>query len=272
MSLILEHYTHLCYTFRERFVLTARNFHMEDIHQLRVSTKKIKANLSFFEQLSGQSFSKKEHLRMLQPMFKEAGYLREIQVNLALIDQFDQQVLSEYMEYMRASSGRLVRILDEKMTTFSFNRWDQLNQKVHIELKDISRHQASDTLTQFIHLKLEKANRLTKDIKDSKKLHKIRVHLKMVTEAARIMAVLKPSEYLSAFRYGLKEFTDLLGNWHDHDVLLISMKSFLESEKVNHPKKIKDLIRHLEKQNELVKSGIGKQLLLSPLHYHPPEN
>ena len=56
----------------------------ESLHRLRVDLKKVKAAYSF----AGFVFKKKFSTASIKPLFKNAGKIREIQVNIALLSQF----------------------------------------------------------------------------------------------------------------------------------------------------------------------------------------
>ena len=56
----------------------------ECLHQLRVSIKRIKAIISFAEEVFKEKYSKSE----LKPLFNKAGKIRELQIHIHLLELF----------------------------------------------------------------------------------------------------------------------------------------------------------------------------------------
>ena len=84
---LIEYYNNQLATFRIHFTNTVNRQGVEDIHQLRVFTKRIRTILAIMEIGSQGEFRKKEHFRL-------AGELREIQLHLHLISAYESKYLA----------------------------------------------------------------------------------------------------------------------------------------------------------------------------------
>ena len=59
-----------------------KTYQIEDVHQLRVNTKRIDAIYQLIENATALSFNAESHLKPIKGIFKLAGKLREGQVNI----------------------------------------------------------------------------------------------------------------------------------------------------------------------------------------------
>ncbi len=91
---LIEYYNNLLATFRIHFTNTVNRQGVEDIHQLRVFTKRIRTILAIMEISSQGEFRKKEHFHLFIEHFRLAGELREIQLHLHLISAYESKYLA----------------------------------------------------------------------------------------------------------------------------------------------------------------------------------
>ena len=71
-------------------------FEDEDYHKLRVEIKKLKA-LAGFVEFSNQKFSKKKQLKPFSKIYKYAGKVRELQLEVSFLQKNNAQFIEQYL-------------------------------------------------------------------------------------------------------------------------------------------------------------------------------
>ncbi len=193
---------------------------MEDIHQMRVSIKKLKANWSLLEYLSGGKFSKKAHVKYISTIFDSAGIVREKQVNLSIIEKRKANYLRPFTIGLRKTQSRAIEKLLAKMKSFDLKQSEKLDLVWKQYLKGLTDEHIFNTSIAFILDELTKVDLLEQLLPDDQALHQIRIHLKMVYE---ILSILKEKEAvpeLKRLQKNTKSINQQIGDWHDYMVLL----------------------------------------------------
>jgi len=125
---LIEYYNNQLATFRIHFTNTVNRQGVEDIHQLRVFTKRIRTILAIMEISSQGEFRKKEHFYLFIEPFRLAGELREIQLHLHLISAYES-------EYLIESQKQANENLLEGLARFDFEKLEELNKVLLKKLK-----------------------------------------------------------------------------------------------------------------------------------------
>ena len=147
---LYKHYKQQLVLFRKHFDNTHERCEMEDIHQLRVSIKKIRTNLTLMSIASEGEFNNKYHFKLLSKLFKNAGKLREIQVNQAILDKLDleeqhidelyQSAIHCYRNHLTQQSQKSIQRLKETLNNFNFIKLKKCNHKLIVNSRLTVRH------------------------------------------------------------------------------------------------------------------------------------
>jgi CHAD domain-containing protein len=137
---LYQHYRKQLALFREHFDNTNERLEVEDIHQLRVSIKKIRTNLTLMNIASEGKFKNKSHFKLLSKLFKNAGKLREIQVNQAILDKLNleeqhsnelhQSAIHYYRNNLKQQSQKSIHQLKKTLNNFNFQKLKKHNHKL----------------------------------------------------------------------------------------------------------------------------------------------
>lgn len=263
-SKLIQHYEKHLAAFREYLKKTKERQWMEDIHQLRVSIKKMRTILSLLEITSQGEFSKKGHFDLFSTLFKSCGKVRETQVNLSLVLKYDNIVhVHPYYEFLTHSqeqfNEQMLRALDE----FPMQKLNTLNRPLRKIMGQYSDEMILRYSFGYMMKKIAKVKKMKHLIKDDKKLHKIRIHLKAVSEILSLMCTIQTGQSLDLIRKGIKSLTGIIGDWHDYTILIHSIRVF---SKEKHRKRIthhwRKLAKQIERKNNRRKGRVIKLLNL----------
>ena len=237
---LYQHYRQQLALFREHFDNTHKRLEMEDIHQLRVSIKKIRTNLTLMNIVSEGKFKTKSHFSLLAKLFKNAGNLRETQVNQAILDKLDleqlhidelrQSAIHYYRNHLTQKNQKSIQQLRETLNNFNFKKLKKSNHKLKKHIAQIGDEIVIENSKLFIKKQINKINTLRIQVDDDRQLHKIRKHLKSITAINHLNVEMFPNDLLQQKIERSKELETLIGDWHDLMILIASMEKYICSE------------------------------------------
>lgn len=224
---IIPHYERHLAAFHEHFNNTQQRQKMEDIHQMRVSVKKLRAIWSLIEIVSHGKWKKKAHYALFRRLYQAAGKLRETQVNLKMAKQFKVAYLRPYIEYLERSEKVFSKNLALRMPKFDKEEFEILNSKLIKKMANMTDELVVQEAIAFVVKKSKIVQKLRDQPHDDEKLHKIRIHLKAVNQILTIIKELGTSKVLSSIQGQVKLLNSHIGKWHDYYELQESIKRFL---------------------------------------------
>jgi CHAD domain-containing protein len=229
----------------------------EDIHELRVSIKKIRSILGIAQILSNCKISRKYHNLIYDNIFKYSGKVREIQINSNLLKQLHSDLPQSYLNYLRRSQRYYTKKMISEIEIFDNNRFSLNNKSIFTELDKIDDSTSLNYSITHIQYILVRIKSLLHNDPENIKLHKIRKQLRSINEVMKIVYEIKPEHTINELFFPLKHIRDKIGLWHDHDVLFDSLKAFSFRNK-NNPEQNKVLTLQFEirKETESMQSQI----------------
>jgi CHAD domain-containing protein len=205
--------------FHGRFMVSVEDPEKENIHQLRVTIKKLKAYLQLLRSLDLE-FPVTQILEPLKRVFQTAGILRDFQIHETLV-----------LERTEATPGRsvLIKQLEEEEASlrasfqmqeggFSFvglrNGFLQLYRKLH----DTELESAYWGLANYIYLKIVQIQeKIVLSATDEAKLHRLRINLKVFYYTLSFLGKhykFKKLLVKRSIKY-IESVQEDLGIWHD---------------------------------------------------------
>tara|TARA_B100000315_G_C14539667_1_gene570248 strand:+ start:880 stop:1719 length:840 start_codon:yes stop_codon:yes gene_type:complete len=254
---LIQHYNNQIASFYEHFHNTKERQDVEDIHQLRVYTKRIKTNLTLMEIISNDEFSKKEHYNLFSRLFRKAGKLRENQIHLDLIENYDSHQLTPYEEHLLQTKINEMENVQMELNAFDFSKLNNLDNSLLEKVSHISDETVAEQSIAFLLKKLNRVEKLKSKINNEHKLHKIRIHLQAVREILRLMVTIQSAEIIYQFQNDSKALTDMIGKWHDYSVLIFSLKQFTDE---NILQNLNQVTGQIEAEYEFIRKSIGHSL------------
>ena len=224
-----KHYLDQIHWFKTYFDQTMKRQEVEDVHQLRVFIKRIRTVLSLTQIFSDEVFNKKPHFELFSPLFRKAGFLREIHVNEALLHEAELHMLPLYQDYLSESKDSATADLLVEGNTFNFSVLETLNKPVLERMNTLSSGQVAKQSATYFTGKLNKVGALLDLLNDDQKVHKIRIHLQNIRAALRLMYDLNPSVEIEKLQSDTELLTDLIGRWHDVTVFVEELNHYATS-------------------------------------------
>ena len=270
-GVIIDRYNKLSESFHKYFRKTWEDQGIEDIHELRVSIKKSRAIWSLMESATKGNWTKEQHFTLISKLFDEAGKVREAQVNLVMIAKYKVKYLIPYSEYLKRTQRSATERLLEEMNAFDLSKMDSLNQGLHKQIKAYSsEHFLKHSILHLLE-KTRKVHRLSFELPDKRKLHKIRIHLKAVAEILNLITKLNAKTGLKTYLNKIKSINEHIGNWHDSVVLVKSIERFANlNRQKNANRRLKSFVMRIEdkqasKQEKiinLIRNNITQQRII----------
>jgi CHAD domain-containing protein len=215
----------------------------KDFHAIRVSIKRIKALFSLLDEMV-PSFRLKKFFSPYKTLFRQAGKIRDLQVQLGLLVTFPGNAA---INSMAADLNR--QLTDEKVRFYKMNtkslirRWKKSEQKILDAIKKNRRKK----INRYLKKKQKRVlNLLQKDQLDVAQIHGLRKRIKDIYYLQSMMGNKK-------IWFGkMDQFQDLLGKWHDGRVLLQGLEKHLNSSSLQQEEKdaLKWLSAKLDSQNK----------------------
>ncbi|GAA4848303.1 CHAD domain-containing protein [Algivirga pacifica] len=212
----------------------------EDIHQLRVTVKKLRALLHLIAYSSEGIYHSSSHLTIFKPLFKAAGTIRDLQIHLKLLEKEDTpsfltQKLQQEIEIQQT-------LLTQQLIHFDFQRLLQLDQHLVKVIKHQSTSKILSDLKSYVQREQQQVEELLKEDHPYQHLHEVRKHLKKVATILDLGLHIRSSKKLEEQLQAVKTTNTLLGEWHDWDVLAEKLQTF------KHTSKTSALIKKIQKK------------------------
>ena len=228
-SRFIQHYSDLLDSFHFYFNRSRLNPEIEDLHNLRVSIKKLRAMWSLLQTVSNGSWKKKEHFELISELFRATGKVRETQVNLIITEKYNADYLVAFNEYLAENQVKAEEKLRAQIQVFNPEELKELDNKMFHAIKEQRSDMEPEQLISFVLKETRKVDKLSKQLPSDRKLHKIRIRLKAVAEILTIASELNPHVVLIDFLDRVRWLNEFIGDWHDYQILLSSITDFLSS-------------------------------------------
>ena len=227
---VLNIYKKYSYSFGRFLRLSINRGDEEDIHQLRVTIKKIKALYNLFELISNRSISAKKLYRIYSDIFIASGKVRETQINLNILHQFNTKIPKSYIDYLVSNQREYQEEMILEIKRFEKTKLYRQNSQIYKKIDAYYDPLTLEVSTSFIEKKLLKIQKLLEEEKMIK-LHKIRKLLRSIGEVLKIIYEINPQLNINDLFYNLKEIRDKIGKWHDLFILSKSLEEFSNKNK-----------------------------------------
>ena len=188
---------------------TAEQFEDEDYHKLRVEIKKLKALAGFIE-FSHKKFSKKKALTPFKKIYKQAGKIRELQLEASFLKKNNPQFIEQYLSDL----DKRIEKEKKKFASLPRNQIKRETKKAIKEIKLFFQDTDEADSIEFINNERKQIAQLTRELPlKPANVHQLRKILKEDFYNRKRMD--QPSPKIKAE----DDFLELLGSWHDCVVL-----------------------------------------------------
>lgn len=196
----------------------------EELHQMRLQIKKIKALLQLIH-FNNKEFRTHKHFIPFRAIFREAGTIR------------DTGIRKEQLEHYTQIHAPFFRSPDLALRKFKKDKHGHIKavRKQHKIILGEIRDVKSRTYSLYLYKKNKELNTLLSDGITQKDLHGLR---KLIKEIIYLTSIKKKKSKIDPF---LIESAELIGNWHDKKILIPWIRT--------HAGKEKDTIKRLQAES-----------------------
>jgi CHAD domain-containing protein len=204
----------------------------KDIHRARLDVKKIFALYDLFELLDPQGFRKLPGHKLFRPLYRQAGKIREIQVNQSLLSGggFEKFSCDQFSEWIKAEECRAVKKFVRSVKKFSESDLDKTDKDIRKICHSSTMSKMRSKTEAFIRKRAKTLNELQESDLSDGKIHQIRIHLKSISTITTLVYSLKPSKQLDQIITSLNKNEMMIGDWHDRVVLKEAIDRFVKAE------------------------------------------
>ncbi|MBC7696135.1 MAG: CHAD domain-containing protein [Burkholderiales bacterium] len=249
----------------------AKNLGESSIHKLRVDIKNTRVFVSLLKTLSKEKTESKRILKIISPVFKNAGDIRTTTLNLKLIQSSRSKLLLKFKQHLKKQNKEAEKKFQKKIKKFGkkkFNKYTRIN---HSVLKKIKGSEVQHKTINRINKALVEVRISVSETQSDKNLHDIRKELKTVKNLG---IILKEINSLNPFDKSLENTDHLykqIGKWHDSSLLADDLQAFANSHNKISPNLKNNLfINKLKAKNKRSKSIIIKNLIVYGRLYNLP--
>ncbi|NNF33883.1 MAG: CHAD domain-containing protein [Saprospiraceae bacterium] len=210
---------------------------MEDIHQLRLTIKNLRVILSILDLATNKGFNKRSHFKIFSPLFKSAGRLREVQINMKLMHKLEDKNSRKYLKHLKKKESQQLKDLKRIIKRFDLKRLKKLNRKLISNTGKLKAKKLRKTISKYLHGNLQRIKKTKQNIKGERDIHDIRIYLKRVEE---VLVLLKSTGSMEGNARLLKEVRssrNKIGKWHDYIIFSSSVKGYIDQSKIMKHKK-----------------------------------
>lgn len=256
-SQLVKYYEIRVESFHKYFERTLNGGRKEDLHELRVIIKKLKAMWSLMHYSSQGQWKKKPHTELITKLFTETGKLRDAQVNLDLLGPYYGKFLLPFYEFTEKNIKRMQKKLHQTMMFFDIESFDILNN----DLKKFIRSSNDGLVEECSRYASKKVKKMKKDLPEKGRLHRLRIQLQALVEMYKIIIAIDGQTISATRNENLKTLSRQMGKWHDYHQLMNSLHDFIQTNPDGKNKRpLNNLIKKIKKQQELRLHKIQKLL------------
>lgn len=241
LNYLLKNYNKHCRNFEKNLDELKSSIEAEKIHQIRRTIKRLRAFYKFLSGFDMPGFDAKKHYAVLKDLFRKAGEIREIQLNLIAIDNYNlpADVISKYKNYLLRNFKKLCRECNLLAVNFDMNAFMHTKQ---MAASNFSQLRDDDIRNKSIHNIMRECGKITMLLKQKytpQNIHEIRKRFKYLCVMFQFLYSLGKMKHIERIIKMLKLTEEKEGNWHDKVVLICSIENFLNTR----PRSAKTLLK-----------------------------
>lgn len=226
----------------------------EAIHEYRVSVKRIRSVIRALDSIYDDPLFSKKFIQPLREMFKAGGTIRDDQVQIGLVDDFEKHYGVSFPLIKAFYRKRIDDQRNEffkKSIDFDFEIIPGLKEQIESILEPLEDDNLEYSMYHWLQESMEKLKRKRYDLDQPDKLHRFRTRFKENGYIAEMFYQSKYSIKITKSTYSrMKNFGQELGNWHDHYQLWSKTA----------------LIFQESKNKDLLGEAFELRLLITPIH------
>ncbi|MEH0157144.1 CHAD domain-containing protein [Limibacter armeniacum] len=240
-------------------------FDEEAIHKTRVAVKKIKALFQMTDTITSKAFHSKKEFAFIKSLFKAAGALRDIQVQLALLVYYERKeniLYPELRQYFKSKIADARAPLSKAMNGFETKELYAKEVTLKTVLGKFPEEEIIARMNGLATEKLRSVEMLYKSDED-KDIHQAR---SLIKQCLYIYTVYNKyainSKYAPVSLKKLDCLSEMLGKWHDKVVMINLIDEYFASDdaRLINYKKYLDLQELIAQENKYCLNKIKNRI------------
>jgi CHAD domain-containing protein len=237
---------------------SAENLDADMIHNLRLDVKRLRSVLRLLDYLGEEKKPGKKTLKLIDPVFKKAGSLRNISLNLKQCRSYDNKLIRGFREYLRDKEDKLKEKFTHKVKEFSKKKLKKVTHHMIKDLKKLKTDKVIESSDTYTDKLLKRIRILNRGMKNDESFHEVRKKLKDLKAVKQLEEGLGLKGEANGIKK-IKLLEDKIGRWHDRIIFMEETEKYLAKEKKS-DKRMAKLIMNIKTGNEKIKTRIAKQL------------
>lgn len=249
---IIEYYRKHRKIIEENIELSRDPGDVEAIHNLRLSIKRMRVVAMLAEILSRGKFNRKQQLKDIRKMFRSAGRLRDVQVALQLLKEYEDDGLQSVINHLEVRELKNRRRYEYVLSGFDPAILNRFEDSLSETLADIGEREMKHAGYKLLSDLEFDIHSIYHGSREEKRLHRIRRRLKDINYLNNIFNESLPvADHLNISADKLREISELAGTWHDCLMLEIVLGKTI----AKYPDSSDDIVQVLSKIN-IKKKGL----------------
>jgi CHAD domain-containing protein len=230
MNHLLDYYRLQKDTLFEKVTSLQQQMDVEELHDLRVTLKRMRAFFRMLKQIRPELYPATEDYQRIKSFFKTAGKLRDTHVQEKEIDKHEKDLgmdLSFLKDYLKTFEETYERNLNTALQQFDKELYNRYERFLESELQKQDLYYIFKDVVTFTHTKLKEARGRIDTAETAESLHKVRSTLKDVLYYLEIINSEDNLQDISVKE--VKDSQSFLGDWHDNVVTFDTVQEFKEN-------------------------------------------
>ncbi|MFZ4520282.1 MAG: CHAD domain-containing protein [Bacteroidales bacterium] len=201
----------------------------KDIHRARLDVKRIFALYGLFEMLDPAIFKSQGGYKLFRPLYRQAGKIREIQVNYLLLanQQPEADEYSSFFLWLREEERRAIQKFLSLVKKFRESELAGTEKTIEKICHKSSIFKLRAKTIAYIRARAEEVRGLLLKEPNDEEIHKIRKVLKAMATISTLVYSVKSGKWLDQVITSLNKTEMMIGDWHDRVVLINAVDRFL---------------------------------------------
>jgi len=192
--------------------------------------KRIFELYSLFEMLDPTVFKHQGGFKLFRPLYRQAGKIREIQVNYLLLENPHPLDIdyNTFNQWQMKEEQKAVQKFIQKVKQFKEAELMNTDKMIEIICYRISIFKLRLKTTEYIKDKAEQVKNLQLNDPDEDDIHKIRKILKAMATISTLVYSVKSGKWLDEVITILNKTEMMIGDWHDRVILKKAIERFMK--------------------------------------------
>jgi CHAD domain-containing protein len=212
----------------------------EAVHDIRVCIKRIRAFLKVFDLKNKNKRIRRLLKNEISILFKTAGKLRDTEVLVYLLQEYEKLLDQDFSELEVKLSEKIDerrKILRKKLPDRQKDFLSKLRQEVIHEIESLPEEKINKLVESYL-VKATKKTLKNKQRIIPKVLHRQRKLLKEIRFCIEMTDGMDSNPDTADQISRIKEMEDILGSWHDYNILNVAVVKFMQKLKKSEVDKV----------------------------------